>query len=156
MSAVRPVRLRLSRAKGFNLQMHSLAMNGLPAVKVDRSTRWGNPFDFRAGAFCWLALTYGCRGDLAGRTEASVKAFREWIDPGEGRRTKSIERRAVFESKRKQIIIQAGEGVSVGEAPELEILRQELRGKNLACWCAPSCACHADVLLELANVEPAR
>ncbi len=26
-----------------------------------------------------------------------------------------------------------------------------LRGKNLACWCAPDAACHADVLLALAN-----
>lgn len=26
----------------------------------------------------------------------------------------------------------------------------ELRGKDLVCWCAP-CACHGDVLLELAN-----
>jgi hypothetical protein len=39
-----PVRLQLSRAKGFNLQALSLATNGLPAVKVDRSTKWGNPF----------------------------------------------------------------------------------------------------------------
>jgi hypothetical protein len=28
----------------------------------------------------------------------------------------------------------------------------ELRGKNLACWCALDQPCHADVLLELANV----
>ena len=27
----------------------------------------------------------------------------------------------------------------------------ELRGKNLACWCAPGSPCHADVLLEMAN-----
>lgn len=27
-----------------------------------------------------------------------------------------------------------------------------LRGKNLACWCKPGTPCHADVLLELANV----
>lgn len=27
----------------------------------------------------------------------------------------------------------------------------ELRGKNLACWCAPNKPCHADVLLELAS-----
>ncbi len=27
----------------------------------------------------------------------------------------------------------------------------KLRGKNLACWCAKNSACHADVLLELAN-----
>ena len=26
----------------------------------------------------------------------------------------------------------------------------ELRGKDLVCWCAPS-LCHADILLELAN-----
>lgn len=28
---------------------------------------------------------------------------------------------------------------------------EELRGKNLACWCGPDQLCHADVLLELAN-----
>lgn len=27
----------------------------------------------------------------------------------------------------------------------------ELRGKNLACWCKPGAPCHADVLLEIAN-----
>ena len=27
----------------------------------------------------------------------------------------------------------------------------ELRGKNLACWCPLDHACHADVLLEVAN-----
>ena len=37
-----PVRLRLSRRKGFDLQALSLATNGLPAVKVDRSTMFGN------------------------------------------------------------------------------------------------------------------
>lgn len=28
---------------------------------------------------------------------------------------------------------------------------EELRGKNLACWCAEGTPCHADILLELAN-----
>lgn len=28
---------------------------------------------------------------------------------------------------------------------------QELRGKDLCCWCPPGQPCHADVLLELAN-----
>jgi len=36
--------------------------------------------------------------------------------------------------------------------PELvEQAKQELRDKTLACWCAPK-PCHADVLLEIANV----
>jgi len=28
---------------------------------------------------------------------------------------------------------------------------EELRGKNLACWCSLEDECHADVLLEIAN-----
>lgn len=43
-SSGRPVRMRLSRSRGFRLQEASRALNGLPCVKVDRSTRWGNPF----------------------------------------------------------------------------------------------------------------
>lgn len=39
-----PVRLRLSRARGFDLQAHSRAVNGLAAVNVARPTKWGNPF----------------------------------------------------------------------------------------------------------------
>ena len=31
------------------------------------------------------------------------------------------------------------------------IVRDELRGKNLACWCKPGTPCHADVLLRVAN-----
>lgn len=27
----------------------------------------------------------------------------------------------------------------------------ELRGKDLACWCQPHAPCHADILLKLAN-----
>jgi hypothetical protein len=40
----KPTRLRLSRAKGFDLQTLSLATNGLPAIVVARPTKWGNPF----------------------------------------------------------------------------------------------------------------
>jgi len=28
---------------------------------------------------------------------------------------------------------------------------QDLKGKNLACWCKPGWPCHADVLLKIAN-----
>lgn len=41
---MKPVRLQLSRRNGFNLQASSLATNNLQAVKVDRTTKWGNPF----------------------------------------------------------------------------------------------------------------
>lgn len=29
----------------------------------------------------------------------------------------------------------------------------ELRGKDLACWCKEGAPCHADILLELANAQ---
>lgn len=32
------------------------------------------------------------------------------------------------------------------------LVRHELKGKDLVCWCAPA-ACHADVLMEIANRE---
>lgn len=31
--------------------------------------------------------------------------------------------------------------------------RQQLRGKNLACWCPLDAPCHADVLLDVANQQ---
>lgn len=58
-----PVRLQLSRKRGFNLQALSRATNGLDAVKVDRSTSLGNPFQVAKGTSTLL----------------SVKAFRAWI-----------------------------------------------------------------------------
>ncbi|MHB1702377.1 MAG: DUF4326 domain-containing protein [Acidobacteriaceae bacterium] len=39
-----PKRIQLRRTKGWRLREESLAANGLLAVKVDRTTPWGNPF----------------------------------------------------------------------------------------------------------------
>ncbi len=33
----------------------------------------------------------------------------------------------------------------------IEEIRQDLQGRNLACWCKPDEDCHADILLKLAN-----
>lgn len=39
-----PVRLRLHRGRGFDLQADSLVTNGLRAINCARPGRWGNPF----------------------------------------------------------------------------------------------------------------
>ena len=39
----------------------------------------------------------------------------------------------------------------LGDPELLAAARRELRGKDLACWCAADQTCHADVLLELVN-----
>lgn len=36
--------------------------------------------------------------------------------------------------------------------PGRALIRRELAGKDLACWCKPDQPCHADVLLEIANL----
>jgi hypothetical protein len=41
---MKPVRLQLSRKKGFDLQGYSRRLNGLPAVVVSRPARWSNPW----------------------------------------------------------------------------------------------------------------
>lgn len=37
---------------------------------------------------------------------------------------------------------------------EVALIRAELGGKDLACWCRPDEPCHADVLLEIAGGQP--
>jgi hypothetical protein len=37
------------------------------------------------------------------------------------------------------------------QADLVEAAREELRGRNLACWCAQGTPCHADVLIVIAN-----
>lgn len=128
-----PTRLQLSRRKGFDLQALSQASNGLPAVKVDRSTGFGNPFPVTKAE----ALSSGvprpiwCVGSWNGpamwfrdtpeeAAALSVESFRTWM-------------------------------AAAGQAPLVERAKAELRGKNLACWCKAGSPCHADVLLELAN-----
>ncbi len=39
-----PKRMQLSRQRGFNLQAASKTLNGLPAKRVTRPGKWGNPF----------------------------------------------------------------------------------------------------------------
>ena len=40
----KPRRMQLSRKKGFDLQAESKKLNGLPARRVTRPGKWGNPF----------------------------------------------------------------------------------------------------------------
>ena len=152
-----PKRVRLSRVRGWRMPEG--------AIKVDRSTRLGNPFDFRKSECCWVALSFGCRGDALGRQKASVLAFSAWINPPDGRRTLSSEIQPKMGRGKKWGAL--GPKITAGEAPKIEDAIAALAGHDLACWCSlcpahkdglpfgvncPDCApCHADVLLALAN-----
>ena len=118
---VRPQRLHLSRQKGFNLQEHSQATNGLAAKIVSRPGKWGNPFVI---------------ADIARRYK---------LDPAEA------QARAVDLCTQWLIGALSTSPLSPGPAPSLDLIRTELAGYNLACWCKPGTPCHADVLIEIAN-----
>ncbi|MDB5612090.1 MAG: hypothetical protein JWP25_8990 [Bradyrhizobium sp.] len=138
-----PVRIQRKRTRGWKMPPNT--------VSVTRPGKWGNPFDFRRSEFCWAALSFGCRADPAGRQEASVRAFRDWIDPPHGRQTLSFEEQPKLGNGKRDMAL--GPLVKAGAAPSREEIRTALRGKNLACFCALDQPCHADVLLEMANQE---
>lgn len=126
-----PVRLRLSRQKGFDLQALSLATNGLPAVRVTRPGKWGNPHvplrSWFHGGFSLLGLE---PFDAVTAADADAEGVRIAV--------------ALFRHDWDLAM----------KAPNYSNARaslEELRGRNLACWCKPGAPCHADVLLELAN-----
>jgi hypothetical protein len=113
-----PARVQLSRAKGWRMPENT--------VKVDRTTKWGNPYEaWRDEAEGWLVTRTSCHWpatDKAAALALAVKLHAEWL-------------RAELAKEIYQPAVMLG----------------ELRGKNLACWCKPGQPCHADVLLELAN-----
>ena len=43
--------------------------------------------------------------------------------------------------------------LSPGPPPELAVIKAELAGRNLACWCKAGTPCHAQILIGLANGE---
>jgi hypothetical protein len=77
-----PVRMRLSRAKGFNLQQASLALNGLPAINVARPGPLGNPFVVGEDGDreqCVRLFRILLRGDVAISTKATPESQRHVI-----------------------------------------------------------------------------
>ncbi len=133
----RPIRLRLSRAKGFSLQRHSMATNGLPAVKVDRSSGLGNPFRIRK---------FG-RGP--GSSKEELKWVLEYGDSVCGLFHTKAEAQSASVRMFSAFINQTGNERLRHEA------RRVLKAHNAACWCSAAQPCHADVLLKLAAREPA-
>ncbi len=129
---VKPIRLQLTRKKGFNLQEFSHAANGLDAVKIDRTTRFGNPF-----------------------TVSSDDNGKTWVVRGEDKEYGSFPDK--FAASATAIALYRKELATPGlhklktPIPALADLIAALRRRNLACWCAPGQACHADVLLETVN-----
>lgn len=115
-----PVRMQLSRAKGFNLQAASIALNGLAAINIARPGPLGNPF-------------------IVGEDGARPHCIALFSDLLDGKY--ALTARAPLAAQRAFVVHAADHWKSI-------------KGKNLACWCGPTMACHGDVLLARANAAP--
>lgn len=100
-----PVRLQLSRRKGFDLQALSQATNGLPAVNAARPSRFGNRFMVMP---CWHHEGIPSIGRGAFKAATAEEAYAEG----------------------QFIAVHLFRTI---QAPTLDLTT--LRGKNLACWC---------------------
>lgn len=125
-----PKRIQRQRTKGWR------SPSG--CIYVGRPTRWGNPFRVMGNneyLYCdashrrtilspWVIFDHDQDLSKPATTEMAVEYYRRWID---------------------------------GEFNEAGIVRpflydlNELREKDLSCWCGLDSPCHVDVLLELAN-----
>lgn len=123
-----PTRIRLSRAKGWRKPEG--------AVVVARPSRWGNPFRVErvdctapAGGLCWT-VTDG-RG-----------LVREHLGDDREAHAVAVEMFALHTGPM---------GNYEYDDTTLRLLRRKLGARDLACWCPLDRACHADVLLRMAN-----
>jgi hypothetical protein len=122
------------------------------AVYVGRPSKWGNPFDFRREEYGWTALAHGFRADRAGRLAASVAIYRAWLTGG---RAGVVAGGLVAEGPGGAVAVVSSPVITAPAPPALDEIRAALAGRDLVCWCPLDQACHADVLIDLANRPPA-
>lgn len=124
---MKPERIQLSRRKGWRMPPGTIV--------VARPSKWGNPFPIDHEGVRMHCLSIDLDGaDRIDRAASAVDLFKRWLRGG-----KVNELIALFLPE------------NIGRPPARRIIRRDLRGKNLACWCKPGEPCHADVLLEIAN-----
>ena len=123
-----PKRLQRSRVKGYRMPEG--------AVYVGRPTKWGNPIEVgdvcQVSAFGVDGLIYEFGGVPISR-EIAVAVFREEWESRVTDDSPYTNPQDEEDWRRRVAVV------------------EELRGKDLVCWCPLNEPCHADVLLELAN-----
>ena len=97
------------------------------AISVARPSRWGNPWPV---------------GDVIGSDVDAPDRYR-----GVG----AVITPEIAVALYRSALVGSSPRWRVGLWIDLDDVRRELRGHDLACWCPLDQPCHADVLIELAN-----
>lgn len=121
-----PQRIQRRRTKGWRLPPNTIC--------VTRPGRFGNPF--RIGDYAKVGGRLGGPGAIGGLQWLYCTA----IKPSPGFVLIENKEQAVEWFRRLATVTRWADK-----------LREELRGKDLACWCGLDELCHADVWLEIAN-----
>ena len=144
----RPRRVQRRRTRGWKMPANS--------VYVGRGSRWGNPY--RVGEA--QVRTPGIHQDWEreGRLHKRSGEQHAIVHPGSTYEAPIITMHQVEDATAEQCvemyrayITGTPDRINFRHPPMIEQIRTELAGKNLACWCPPDQACHADLLLEIAN-----
>jgi hypothetical protein len=147
-------RIQLKRVKGWRLPSN--------AVSVARPTKWGNPFAYRTDRA--LARVPAALGDGDWEYEGRISADgarHDYFHP-DGHVTACHVRYMtlpeIVETYRRALTgdytpaMRSASPSGKFLRVTVDDVRRDLAGKDLACWCALDAPCHADVLLEIANV----
>ncbi len=125
-TATGPKRIQRQRAKGWRMPEG--------AVYVGRPTKWGNPFEVaRAPRFAGISGPWFVRRH------------------GHHDRTWTPEDDTKQAATELAVTVYRGNLGGFWNADFRAVVRTELAGRDLACWCPLDQPCHADVLLEIAN-----
>lgn len=130
MAVMTPRRITRKRSRGWKMPPNT--------VYVGRPSKWGNPFVVDRDDRGWIVRFFDARGisyQVSPNTqhEAHASATRLYVAYLTNDGSKPAQNR------------------DDGGMFLAELARQELRGKNLSCWCPADMPCHADVLLLIAN-----
>lgn len=149
-----PVRIRLSRAKGWRKPPG--------AVVVARPSKWATPFRYcgQSGLVRYPAALSAAPWELEGRSSADG-AYHPYHHP-DGRvtpcRVRYGTRAELVELFRRALLREPDESIRMTWGADdravsvtVDDVRRELAGRDLACWCPLDQPCHADVLLKISN-----
>lgn len=122
-----PERIQMSRQRPWRAEHPD-------AVIIDRTTKYGNPFTIKRERceegpkdWCWVVR------------RAPRRYTVQHFDTEDESRAYAV---TVF----RQMLVAGQLDFTV------EDLHRDLRGRDVACWCATSKKCHGDPILELANL----
>lgn len=154
VAVAKPVRIHRQRVKGWRMPENT--------AYVGRGSLWGNPYAYRTRAgLARVPALDGSPWEYEGRISADGMQH-DYFHP-DGTMTRHTVRymtRAEVVEMYRRALLEPTQDLCLGYRSGQDwiritpkLVRASLAGLNLACWCAPSSVCHADVLLKVAAGE---